>query len=254
MNINKLISGVVVLTAYMYSNFSSANPDSSCDGEQSIFSDYTVKGNKYVAVCYVNDKIRYVFGKDGAKPDILLNVPKDKVEFSLSSNGDQSVTIPNGAYSYTVGEYLRGGPFIQVLKNKKLISEIELGGKVLENNISDYVNPDIHSNSNNSVSNAQPKEPPYGLTVNTETITRGVPVPYGHWKYEIRSNVDGLTVKKATVNRGKCNVIWYTNPNNLKWDDTTTFGVTTDARFSTCKPREVAIETNYGVETFRWKK
>lgn len=38
MNIKKVISGVVFLTTCIYSNFSSANPDNSCDGEQSIYS------------------------------------------------------------------------------------------------------------------------------------------------------------------------------------------------------------------------
>ncbi|CNE01770.1 Uncharacterised protein [Yersinia intermedia] len=75
---------------------------------------YTAKGCKHVGVCYVRENIRYTYGKDRAKPNILLYFPKDKVELTLSGNGDQSVTTPNGVYSYTVGEYLRNGPFIQV--------------------------------------------------------------------------------------------------------------------------------------------
>jgi hypothetical protein len=286
MNINKVISGVVVLTACMYSNFSSANLDNSCDGEQSIFSDYTVKGNKYVAVCYVNDKIRYVFGKDGDKPDILLNVPKDKVEFSLSGNGDQSITIPNGAYSYTVGEYLRGGPFIQVWKNQKLISEIELGGKVLENNISDYANPDIESNINsnsNSNSNSSAKDS-FKLSVSGK-YRDIAPGRYYFWKYQLISNMDDLKIHKITVNRGRCSVneskITYmtrvqeqnmlnrvhygskaqqiTEDNEVprtSWDlnysDVYYFTVSTDSDYGKCKPQEVVIETNQGSSKFTW--
>ncbi|ATF90964.1 hypothetical protein CO704_17635 [Cedecea neteri] len=81
-----------------------------------------------------------MYGKDSGKPEILLNVPAEKVAFSMSANGDQSVTIPNGEFSYTVGEYLRGGPFIQVWKGQKFITEVKLNGTTSENNIENYIN------------------------------------------------------------------------------------------------------------------
>ncbi|SQA96905.1 Uncharacterised protein [Cedecea neteri] len=117
-----------------------ANPDDSCDGEQTIFDAYAIKGGKHVGVCYVAGNVRYVYGKDSGKPEILLNVPAEKVAFSMSANGDQSVTIPNGEFSYTVGEYLRGGPFIQVWKGQKFITEVKLNGTTSENNIENYIN------------------------------------------------------------------------------------------------------------------
>ena len=83
--------------------------------------------------------IRYVYGKDD-NPEILINVPREKVEFTISGNGDQSVTIPNGEYRYEIGEYLRGGPFIQVWKGSKFITEIKLNGANFENNIEQYIN------------------------------------------------------------------------------------------------------------------
>ncbi|CAI1187368.1 Uncharacterised protein [Serratia fonticola] len=276
----KLIISMVMLNVSMFSTFTFANPENSCDGEQSIFSDYTVKGNKYVAVCYVHDNIRYVFGKDGAKPDVLLNVPKDKVEFTLSGNGDQSVTIPNGAYSYTVGEYLRGGPFIQVWKNKKIISEVELGGKVLENNISDYASTDIESNSNRKNSNKDL----FKLSVSGK-YRDVAPGRHYFWKYQLISNVDNLKIESITVNRGRClineNKITYMTrvqeqnmlnrvhygskakrisednevPRtswDLNYNDVYYFTVSTDSDYGKCKPQEVVIETNQGRSTLTW--
>lgn len=282
----KLIISMAMINISMLSTFTFANPDNSCDGEQSIFSDYTVKGNKYVAVCYVHDNIRYVFGKDGTKPDILLNVPKDKVEFTLSGNGDQSVTIPNGVYNYTVGEYVRGGPFIQVWKNEKLISEIELGGKVLENNISDYANPDVELNSNsnsNSNSNVSTKDL-FKLSVSGK-YRDIAPGRHYFWKYQLISNVDNLKIESITVNRGRCSIgerkITYPTKvqeqNTLNrvrygskaqqikedyeiprtsWDlnysDVYYFTVSTDSDYGKCKPQEVVIETNQGSSKFTW--
>jgi hypothetical protein len=136
----KSSTGVLLALMTLFSTPSFANPDDSCDGEQTIFDAYTVKGGKHVGVCYVYGNVRYVYGKDSAKPEILLNVSAEKVDFSMAGNGDQSLTIPNGNYNYIVGEYLRGGPFIQVWKGQKFITEIKLNGTPLENNIEKYVN------------------------------------------------------------------------------------------------------------------
>ena len=135
----KLLGGAMLLAAGMFSISVYANPDNSCDGEQTIFDAYTAKGGKHVGVCYVYGNIRYVYGKDD-NPEILINLPREKVEFSMSGNGDQSVTIPNGEYRYVIGEYLRGGPFIQVWKGNKFITEIKLNGDSFENNIEQYIN------------------------------------------------------------------------------------------------------------------
>ncbi|MGR7432275.1 hypothetical protein ACU61S_09760 [Klebsiella aerogenes] len=135
----RLLSSAILLTVNMFSMSVYANPYNSCDGEQTIFDAYTAKGGKQVGVCYVYGNIRYVYGKDD-NPEILINVPREKVEFSMSGNGDQSVTIPNGEYRYEIGEYLRGGPFIQVWKGSKFITKIKLNGTNFENNIEQYIN------------------------------------------------------------------------------------------------------------------
>lgn len=135
----KSSTGILLTFMVLFSTPSFANPDDSCDGEQTIFDAYTAKGGKHVGVCYVYGNIRYVYGKDD-NPEILINVPREKVEFSMSGNGDQSVTIPNGEYRYVIGEYLRGGPFIQVWKANKFITEIKLNGTTFENNIEQYIN------------------------------------------------------------------------------------------------------------------
>ena len=136
----RLLSGAMLLTVGMFSMSVYANPDDSCDGEKTIFDAYTVKGGKHVGVCYVYGNVRYVYGKDSAKPEISLDVSAEKVDFSMAGNGDQSLAIPNGDYNYIVGEYLRGGPFIQVWKGQKFITEIKLNGTTLENNIDKYIN------------------------------------------------------------------------------------------------------------------
>ncbi|CUA04050.1 Uncharacterised protein [Escherichia coli] len=136
----RLLGGVVLLSAGVLSVSAYANPEDSCDGEQTIFDAYTLKGGKHVGVCYVYGNVRYVFGRDSGKPEILLNIPADKVDFSMAGNGDQSISIPNGDYIYEIGEYLRGGSFIQVWKGQRFITEIKLDSSNFENNIEQYVN------------------------------------------------------------------------------------------------------------------
>ncbi|MFQ9623258.1 MAG: hypothetical protein ACLR17_18395 [Enterobacteriaceae bacterium] len=117
----RLLSGAMLLTVGMFSMF---NPDDSCDGEQTIFDAYTVKGGKHVGVCYVYGNVRYVYGKDSAKPEILLDVSAEKVDFSMAGNGDQSLTIPNGDYNYIVGDYLRGGHLFRYGKGRSLLLKL----------------------------------------------------------------------------------------------------------------------------------
>ena len=254
-----------------------ANPDDSCDGEQTIFDAYAVKGGKHVGVCYVHGNVRYVYGKDSGKPDILLNVPADKVKFTLSGNGDQSVTIPNGDYSYTVGESLRGGSSIQVWKQQKLITEIELSGDTLENHIEKF------SNTANANANANANDT---ITLNVSAKYSDVPAGrYYFWKYQLISNVDNLTINKITINNGHClinekkrvfmtkarehnmldrlhnggrNQISEDNEmSRTDWDLNTGgvyyFTVSSDSDYGKCRPREALIETNKGISSFRWK-
>ncbi|HBM2882472.1 TPA: hypothetical protein LVL12_000462 [Klebsiella oxytoca] len=135
----KLINATILSVVALFSAFSFANPNDSCDGEQTIFDAYTIKGDKHVGVCYVHGNVRYVYGKD-ENPEVLINVPREKIEFNQSGNGDQSVTIPDGDYNYIVGEYIRGGPFIQVWKGQNFVTEIKLSENTLENNIERYSN------------------------------------------------------------------------------------------------------------------
>ncbi|WP_288443394.1 hypothetical protein [uncultured Serratia sp.] len=137
---NKLFLNAILGLAFSISIPVYANPDNSCDGEQSIFEAYTLKGGKHVAVCYVYGDVRYVYGNDSGKPEMLINVPIEKVKFSMAGNGDQSVTIPNKKYQYIVGEYLRGGPFIQVWKGQSFVTEIKLNASDFENHIERYIN------------------------------------------------------------------------------------------------------------------
>ncbi|HED5893939.1 TPA: hypothetical protein R5R88_004567 [Salmonella enterica] len=264
----KLIAGIGLIINITYSGFSFANEtyDLKCtlnDGEQ-------------MTVSHVNDTVYIAFLAPGDDPDEGGSV----IKLDVSSGGvKQELTEPGMKYPYFTltgtDEEIDGKVIIDystdenmnasasfshidskgnsVSKNYCKSKTIEISGNLTEKGIINTESPNKAGNNIDNINTAQSKEPPYGLKVNAEEIKQGVSIPYGRWKYEIRSNVDGLTVKNVTVNRGKCKVIWYTNPNNLQWDDTTTFGVTTDARFSTCKPREVVIETNYGVETFRWK-
>lgn len=248
-----------------------ANPDESCDGEQTIFDAYAIKGDKHVGVCYVTGNVRYVYGKDSGRPDILLNVPAGKVNFTISGNGDQSVTIPNGDYSYTVGESLRGGSSIQVWKQQKLISEIELSGDTLENHIEKFSN---NANANDTI------------TLNVSSKYKDVPAGrYYFWKYQLISNVDNLTINKITVNSGHCLInekkrVFMTKAREhnmldrlhnggrnqisednemprTDWDLNTGgvyyFTVSSDSDYGKCRPREALIETNKGISTFRWK-
>lgn len=54
----KILGGAMLLAAGMFSISVYANPDNSCDGEQTIFDAYTAKGGKHVGVCYVYGNIR----------------------------------------------------------------------------------------------------------------------------------------------------------------------------------------------------
>lgn len=49
----KLLGGAMLLAAGMFSISVYANPDNSCDGEQTIFDAYTAKGGKHVGVLRV---------------------------------------------------------------------------------------------------------------------------------------------------------------------------------------------------------
>lgn len=273
----RLLGGAMLLSAGMFSVSAYANPADSCDGEQTIFDAYAIKGGKHVGVCYAAGNVRYVYGKDSGKPDILLNVPADKVKFTLSGNGDQSVTIPNGDYSYTVGESLRGGSYIQVWKQQELITEIELNGETLENHIEKF------SNNANANANANAND---AITLNVSAKYSDVPAGrYYFWKYQLISNVDNLTINKITINNGHCLInekkrVFMTKVrehnmldrlNNggrnqisedhdtprTDWDLNTGgvyyFTVSSDRNYGKCRPREVLIETNKGISTFRWK-
>ncbi|EIA4122175.1 hypothetical protein K7H40_004563, partial [Salmonella enterica subsp. enterica serovar Manhattan] len=225
----KLISGIVLITNITYSGFSLANEkyDLKCtldDGEQ-------------MTVSHVSDTVYIAFLAPGDDPDeggsvIKLDVSSGSVKQELTEPGmkypyftltgtdeeiDGKVII-----DYSTDENMNAsasfshidGKGNSVSKSYCKSKTIEISGNLTEKGIINTKPTNNSANNIDSINKAQPKEPPYGLTVNAETIKQGVSVPYGRWKYEIRSNVDGLTVKNVTVNRGKCKVIWYTNPNN----------------------------------------
>lgn len=135
----KLFCGLTLTVAALGCSFANANPADSCDGEQVIFTGYTVKGHKYLQLCYVSGDVRYVYGIDGKKPELVFNTPIEKAEFFLTAHGDSTVVLPRGAYRYTVSDLARGKPILVVDKGNKNLATIEISFDNLESNISDYI-------------------------------------------------------------------------------------------------------------------
>lgn len=266
----KVIWGITVITVSLFSvgTFANEKYDLKC----------TLDSGEKMTVSHSSDTVYIGFEKPGADSEeggesiIKLDVSSGGVKQELTESGmkypyftltgtdeeiDGKVIVDYNTdenFKITASFSHIDSKGNQVSKSHCKPKTIEIRDDLPEKGIINTVAENNTTNTNNDVNDdnkAQSEEPPYNLTVSTEMIKIGT--PYGRWNYEIRSNIDGLTVKNVTVNRGKCKVIWYTNPNNLKWDDATKFGVTTDYEFSTCKPREVVVETNYGVREFKWK-
>ncbi|CAI1543939.1 hypothetical protein [Serratia fonticola] len=122
----KLINVFMLTLVALISAPSFANPDDSCDGEQTIFSAVTQKGNKFLQTCFVYGDVRYVFGKiNTTKQDIILNVPLAEVKYKMG-NDWESFTIPNGDYAYEVYYPMKGYPAIIIYKNDQQIGTVDL--------------------------------------------------------------------------------------------------------------------------------
>ena len=124
------------------------------------------------------------------------------------------------------------------------------------------------------------------IALNVSSKYKDVPAGrYYFWKYQLISNVDNLTINKITINNGHCLInekkrVFMTKvrEHNMldrlhnggrnqisedhdtprtDWDLNTGgvyyFTVSSDRDYGKCRPREVLIETNKGISTFRWK-
>ena len=114
-------------------------------GQPTIFSCSTAKG-KTIEVCDAGKSITYTFGSPQAKPEIALNVPRDKVTtFQWSGIGrylSYAVDIPNGTTTYSVfhgmdritkEHAIEAG--VNVLVDGKLLATVRCSGRNIVNNL-----------------------------------------------------------------------------------------------------------------------
>lgn len=114
-------------------------------GQPTIFSCSTAKG-KTIEVCDAGKTITYTFGSPQAKPEISLNVPRDKVTtFQWSGIGrylSYAVDIPNGTTTYSVfhgidriikEHAIEAG--VNVLVDGKLLATVRCSSKNIVNNL-----------------------------------------------------------------------------------------------------------------------
>lgn len=114
-------------------------------GQPTIFSCSTVKG-KTIEVCDAGKTITYTFGSPQTKPEIALNVPRDKVTtFQWNGIGrylSYAVDIPNGTTTYSVfhgmdritkEHAIEAG--VNVLVDGKLLATVRCSGRNIMNNL-----------------------------------------------------------------------------------------------------------------------
>ena len=114
-------------------------------GQPTIFSCSTNKG-KTIEVCDAGKSITYTFGNPQAKPEIALDVPRDKVTtFQWNGIGrylSYAVDIPNGTSTYSVfhgmdritkEHAIEAG--VNVLVDGKLLATVRCSGRNIVNNL-----------------------------------------------------------------------------------------------------------------------
>ena len=114
-------------------------------GQPTIFSCSTAKG-KTIEVCDAGKSITYSFGSPQTKPEIALNVPRDKVTtFQWNGIGrylSYAVDIPNGTTTYSVfhgmdritkEHAIEAG--VNVLVDGKLLATVRCSGRNIVNNL-----------------------------------------------------------------------------------------------------------------------
>ena len=114
-------------------------------GSETLFSCSTAKG-KIIEVCDAGKSITYSFGSPLTKPDIALNVPRDKATtFQWAGVGrylSYSVDIPNGTTTYSVflsadriteAHGIEAG--VNVFEEGKLLATVKCSGKKMVNNL-----------------------------------------------------------------------------------------------------------------------
>lgn len=72
-----------------------------CDSSEKILFSCSTTNQKHVSVCDGGASLRYVFGKDGERPEMNISVLREKVSVSQSAAG-QAINLPVGNTVYSV--------------------------------------------------------------------------------------------------------------------------------------------------------
>ncbi|MFZ4171109.1 hypothetical protein ACEV60_21010 [Enterobacter ludwigii] len=276
----KLIGCMTLIVAGISSGAVTAN-GMPCGGGAVVFYGKTTNHNKAVEICNFAKEYNYIFGKIDGIPELNIYIPSSKIKIENLKGHNVGITtimVPNGNVKYEVGytqsEGTEGEYAINVWQKDKKIAAVKLDPETVINNIGNYANDDTNANAKEILK----------LTV----LEKYSDVPAGRyyfWKYQLISSVDNLTINKITINNGHCLInekkrVFMTkvrehnmldrlnnggrnqisedheNP-RTDWDLNTGgvyyFTVSSDIDYGKCRPREVLIETNKGISTFRWK-
>lgn len=114
-----------------------------CGNNQTVFSCDTKKG-KHIEVCDNKKTIEYSFGKIGAKPELLINVPRYKATtfqwHGIGRSETYSVDIPNDNAVYnvywSVDKMSRGYPVsagVNVSLDGAYVNTVECAKNIKEN-------------------------------------------------------------------------------------------------------------------------
>ena len=101
MNKLKTTTALLIATGMMIGS----NAYAACGSSKTVFQ-CTTTNNKQIEVCDAGKTISYSFGKRGKKPELALSIPRHQATtFQWHGIGryiNYSVSIPNGAYTYSV--------------------------------------------------------------------------------------------------------------------------------------------------------
>ena len=122
-----------------------SNAYAQCTGGKTIFSCTTTKG-KQIEVCDMGKTINYSFGKKQAKPEIVVQAPRETAStYQWSGVGrtmSYAVDIPNGKTSYSIfwgvdrmteAHSIEAG--VNVLNNGNLVATVNCVEKGIINNL-----------------------------------------------------------------------------------------------------------------------
>ena len=101
MNTLKTTTALLIASGMMIGS----NAYAACGSSETVFQ-CTTTNNKQIEVCDAGKTISYSFGKRGRKPELALSVPRHQATtfqwHGIGRHINYSVSIPNGAYTYTV--------------------------------------------------------------------------------------------------------------------------------------------------------